>query len=140
MTGSGLVFVEDIGNSCRDTHLSLLHLSFSTILMGLAPVQQVGQTINGTWNVKEGLLNSVVLLLTSAHHHRECTFPDLLESAYLPPNWCWPFPLNNVQIGMALSATCECGAEEQTADREDHLFILLIVALKIIFHRSVLFF
>jgi len=29
---------------------------------------------------------------------------------------CWTFPLLLVQMGMASSAACECGAEEPTVD------------------------
>ena len=74
---------EDIVNSSRDTHLYLLHLSCWTILMGLVPVKQVGWTTNGTWNGREALVGSVVLLLISAHRHWEYTFPDPLGSGLI---------------------------------------------------------
>jgi len=37
-----------------------------------------------------------------------------LGPAELPPYWCRTFPLLLVQMSMASTAACECGAEEQT--------------------------
>jgi len=103
------------GISYRDIHLYPLHTNSSLHLMATTDVQRSGRITDGMWSGWRTLQDSALSSPTSE--------PTLLES----PCQAW-VRLNRLRTGvgrvrsclhkwgMAPSAACECGEEEQTID------------------------
>jgi len=113
------------GASNRNTHLYPPHNNSSVHLTTTTYVGRARRITNG--------VGSGRIPYKTPHFHLRHRYPpprnDPPKKSLGPtkpsPHRCWTFPLLFVQMGMAFSAACECGAEEQTVDQ---------VVLQCLFH------
>ena len=95
-------WVQELGNSQRDTHLYPLHNNSSVFLTTTTYVQHSGRNINGTRSGRTAPQDSALQFQTTVHTHPNDLPKKSLGPAQPPPHRWRMFPLLPVLIGNGL--------------------------------------